>query len=50
VFYIEILDLEHLVCIDIGCGFGGKLIALEVISRRVTGRCWQVDELGRDAK
>ena len=46
----EILDLEHLVCIDTGCGFGGKLTALEVISRRVTGRFWQVDELGREAK
>ena len=29
----EILDLEYLVCIDTGCGFGGKLTALEVISR-----------------
>ena len=46
----EILDLEYLVCIDTGCGFGGKLTALEVISRRVTGRFWQVDELGREAK
>jgi len=46
----EILDLEYLVCIDTGCGFGGKLTALEVITKRVTGRCWQVDELGREAK
>ena len=46
----EILDLEHLVCIDTGCGFGGKLTALEVITKRVTGKCWQVDELGREAK
>ena len=45
-----ILDLEYLVCIDTGCGFGGKITALEVISRRVTGRIWQVDELGREAK
>ena len=45
-----ILDFEYLVCIDTGCGFGGKLTALEVISRRVTGRIWQVDELGREAK
>ena len=42
----EVLDLEYLVCIDTGCGFGGRLTALEVISNRVTGSCWQVDELG----
>lgn len=42
----EVLDFEYLVCIDTGCGFGGRLTALEVISNRVTGSCWQVDELG----
>jgi serine/threonine protein phosphatase 1 len=46
----EILDLNHLVCIDTGCGLGGKLTALEVISSRVTGRCWQVDEQGQEVK
>ncbi len=46
----EILDLEYLVCIDTGCGFGGKLTGLEVISRRIIGKCWQVDEQGQEAK
>jgi serine/threonine protein phosphatase 1 len=38
----EILDLDHLVCIDTGCGHGGLLTALDVNS----GRIWQVDEKG----
>lgn len=40
----RVLDLGYLVCIDTGCGFGGRLTALEVES----GRIWQVDELGRE--
>ena len=38
----EILDLDHLVCIDTGCGHGGLLTALDVNS----GRIWQVTEDG----
>jgi serine/threonine protein phosphatase 1 len=38
----KILDLEHLKCIDTGCGHGGLLTALDVNS----GRIWQVDESG----
>ena len=38
----RILDLPHLKCIDTGCGFGGLLTALDVIS----GRIWQVEETG----
>ena len=41
----EILDLDHLVCIDTGCGHGGLLTALDVVS----GRIWQVDEDGQEA-
>ena len=38
----KILDLNHLVCIDTGCGHGGPLTALDITS----GRIWQVDETG----
>ena len=41
----EILDLDHLVCIDTGCGHGGLLTALDVNS----GRIWQVTEDGQEA-
>jgi serine/threonine protein phosphatase 1 len=37
-----ILTLDHLKCIDTGCGHGGLLTALDVDS----GRIWQVDESG----
>jgi len=38
----DILDIEHLKCIDTGCGLGGRLTALDVH----TGQLWQVDETG----
>lgn len=38
----EILDLEHLVCIDTGCGHGGLLTALDVTE----GWIWKVSEAG----
>ncbi len=38
----KILDVDHLVCIDTGCGHGGLLTALDVAS----GGIWQVDETG----
>jgi serine/threonine protein phosphatase 1 len=38
----KVLDLDHLVCIDTGCGHGGLLTALDVEA----GRIWQVDETG----
>jgi len=38
----NILDLEHLKCLDTGCGLGGLLSALDVH----TGELWQVDQLG----
>jgi len=31
-----------------GCGLGGRLTALEVISKRIIGKCWQVDEQGQE--
>jgi serine/threonine protein phosphatase 1 len=37
-----ILDLGHLKCIDTGCGYGGLLTALDVM----TGKVWQVAENG----
>ncbi len=37
-----ILDVGYLKCIDKGCGFGGPLTALEVVS----GNVWQVGEKG----
>lgn len=40
----EFLNLDYLICIDTGCGFGGRLSALEVF----TGRCWQVNEQGQE--
>lgn len=40
-----ILDAGHLLCIDTGCGFGGWLTALEVVS----GEIWQVSEQGHSA-
>lgn len=39
----EILDLDHLICIDTNCCSGGWLTALDVSSRQV----WQVDERGQ---
>jgi serine/threonine protein phosphatase 1 len=39
----NILRLDHLVCIDTGCGHGGLLTALDVAS----GRIWQVTEDGQ---
>jgi serine/threonine protein phosphatase 1 len=39
----KILDLDYLMCIDTGCGFGGVLTALDVTG----GQIWQVDEQGR---
>jgi serine/threonine protein phosphatase 1 len=36
--YTDVLDLGHLVCIDTGCGFDGRLTAMEV----GTGQLWQV--------
>ena len=38
-----ILDCDFLKAIDTGCGFGGRLTALEV----VTGQVWQFDEKGQ---
>lgn len=38
----DILDLDHVVCIDTGCGHGGVLTALNVVN----GRLWQVTEGG----
>jgi serine/threonine protein phosphatase 1 len=34
----EILDLGHLICLDTGCAYGGKLTAIEMGS----GEVWQV--------
>ncbi len=36
----EVLRLDHLICIDTGCGFGRTLTALDV----ETGKIWQVPE------
>jgi serine/threonine protein phosphatase 1 len=33
----EILDLGHLICLDTGCAYGGKLTAMEMVS----GEVWQ---------
>jgi serine/threonine protein phosphatase 1 len=33
----EVLNLGHLICLDTGCGFGGKLTAMEMKS----GEVWQ---------
>ena len=33
----EVLNLGHLICLDTGCGFGGKLTAMEMES----GEVWQ---------
>jgi serine/threonine protein phosphatase 1 len=33
----EILNLGHLICLDTGCAFGGKLTAMEMGS----GEVWQ---------
>lgn len=38
-----IFDAGHLLCLDTGCGKGGRLTALQIESRRY----WQVDEGGR---
>ena len=38
----KILDAGYLKCIDTGCGYGGRLTALDVTS----GRIWQVGEAG----
>ncbi len=35
----EILDLDHVVCIDTGCAYGGWLTAIDVDTRQV----WQAD-------
>lgn len=40
----EILDVGHLVGIDTGCGFGGRLTGLDVLN----GDIWQVDEQGNE--
>jgi serine/threonine protein phosphatase 1 len=40
----RILELDHLLCIDTGCGHGGLLTALDV----GTGHCWQVTEDGTE--
>lgn len=42
----QVLDLEHLLCIDTGCGLwpGGRLTAMDVLS----GKIWQVS--GRSKK
>ncbi len=37
------LDLGHLICLDTGCVYGGRLSALDVD----TGQLWQVDSQGR---
>lgn len=42
----RILQLDHLVCIDTGCGFGGLLTALDVHSEQI----WQVNEHGNIAR
>jgi serine/threonine protein phosphatase 1 len=39
----KILNLDHMKCIDTGCGHGGLLTALNV----KTNRFWQVDENGQ---
>jgi hypothetical protein len=41
----KILDAGYLKCIDTGCGFGGRLTALDVNS----GTVWRVDEYGERA-
>ncbi len=38
----KVLDAGHYLCIDTGCGLGGKLTALELPSKTV----YQVDERG----
>jgi len=45
----KILNLEYLIYIDTGCGFGGKLSGSEVLSKNILGKCWQVDEQGQEA-
>lgn len=37
---VEIFDLGHLVCIDTGCGYFGKLTAMEI----ETGRRWETEQ------
>lgn len=39
----DVLDLDHLICIDTGCCNGGWLTALDMVSEAK----WQVDERGR---
>jgi serine/threonine protein phosphatase 1 len=41
----KVLDLGYLLGIDTGCGFGGRLTAVDV----GTGEQWQVDETGRSS-
>lgn len=38
--HFEVLDLGHLVCLDTGCPYDGKLTAMDVD----TGRVWQTEE------
>ena len=38
----DVFDLGHLVCLDTGCGKGGRLTALDLVSRQL----WQVSEAG----
>lgn len=39
----EVLNLGHLICLDTGCGLGGRLTAFGLAD----GAIWQVDESGR---
>ena len=39
-------DLKHVICIDTGCGKGGKLTGLDVNS----GQIWQVDQTEADTE
>lgn len=38
----QIRNRRHYRCIDTGCGFGGRLTAMNIL----TGQCWQVNERG----
>jgi serine/threonine protein phosphatase 1 len=36
----EVLNLGHLICLDTGCAYGGKLTGMDVDS----GKVWQAEE------